>query len=106
MSVILDLTIFPMDQGVSVSSFVAPVIAMIRDTGHDYRLSPMGTAVETPTLEEALSLIARAHALLAALGCERVYAVAKLDVRQGAMGRLSGKVNAVREHIGEVQATD
>ena len=83
MSVILDLAIFPTDQGVSVSAFVAPVIAMIRDSGHAYRLSPMGTAVETATLPEALDLIARAQSLLDERSCARVYAIAKFDICQG-----------------------
>jgi uncharacterized protein (TIGR00106 family) len=102
MSVLLDLSIFPVDRGAGLSSFVAPVIAMIRDSGHDYRLSPMGTVVETDTLTEALALIERAHEILEALGCERVYATAKLDIRKGQGGRLDGKVDSVRKQIGEV----
>lgn len=102
MPVILDLTVFPMDQGVSVSRFVAPIVAMIRDSGLDHRLSPMGTQVETETLPQALDLIARAQALLDELGCERVYAVAKFDIRKGPTGRLSGKIDSVRQRIGDV----
>jgi uncharacterized protein (TIGR00106 family) len=102
MSVLLDLSIFPVDQGVSVSHFVAPVIAMIRDSGFEYRLSPMGTIVETPTLPEALDLIARAQVILDGLGCERVYATAKFDIRRGPAGRLSGKIESIRHKIGEV----
>ncbi len=104
MSVILDLAIFPTDQGASVSGFVAPVIAMIRDSGHAYHLSPMGTAVETATLPEALELIARAQSLLDERGCSRVYAIAKFDIRQGALGRLNGKIEAIHERIGDVHA--
>jgi uncharacterized protein (TIGR00106 family) len=104
MSVLLDLSIFPLNQGVSVSRFVAPVIAMIRDSGHDYRLSPMGTVVETANLAESLALIAQAQDILDGLGCERVYATAKFDVRRGPLGRLSGKVESVRRQIGEVAA--
>jgi uncharacterized protein (TIGR00106 family) len=99
---LLDLSIFPVDQGGGVSAFVAPVIAMIRDSGHDYRLSPMGTVVETDTLPEALALIERAYAILEGMGCERVYATAKLDIRQGQSGRMVGKVESVRGIIGEV----
>ncbi len=106
MSVILDLAIFPTDQGISVSGFVAPVIAMIRDSGHAYRLSPMGTAVETETLPEALDLIARAQSVLDERGCARVYAVAKFDIRQGPLGRLTDKVAAIRERIGELNGPD
>ncbi len=104
MSVLLDLSIFPMDQGASVSRFVAPVIAMIRDSGHAYRLSPMGTVVETATVGEALELVERAHAVLDALGCDRVYAAAKLDIRRGPLGRLAGKIESVRQQIGEVES--
>lgn len=103
MSVILDLTIFPTDQGASVSRFVAPVVAMIRDSGLPYRLSPMGTQVETEALQEALDLIARAQTLLEGLGCGRVYAIAKLDIREGASGRLSGKLDSVERKIGQVE---
>lgn len=102
MSVILDLAIFPTDQGIGVSAFVAPVIAMIRDSGHAYRLSPMGTAVETATLPEALELIARAQSILDELGCARVYAIAKFDIRQGSLGRLTGKIAAIEARIGAV----
>jgi uncharacterized protein (TIGR00106 family) len=102
MSVLLDLSIFPVDRGAGVSGFVAPVIAMIRDSGHDYRLSPMGTVVETDTLPEALAMIERAYEILDALGCERVYATAKLDIRPGQTGRMEGKVESVRRQIGEV----
>ena len=105
MSVILDLTIFPMDQGVSVSRFVAPVIAMIRDSGHDYRLSAMGTQIETETRPEALDFINQAQTLLDGFGCERIYVVAKFDIRQGPLGRLSGKIESIRERIGDLNET-
>ncbi len=104
MSVLLDLSIFPLDQGVSMSRFVAPVVAMIRDSGHEYRLSPMGTVVETATLAESLRLIERAQGILDALGCERVFATAKFDIRRGPLGRLSGKIDSVRQQIGEVES--
>ncbi len=101
MSVILDLTIFPLDQGGSVSRFVAPIVAMIRDSGLDYRLSPMGTTVETETLPEALNLIAEAQSLLDGMDCERVYVIAKFDIRRCPKGRLSGKIDSIKARIGE-----
>lgn len=102
MSVLLDFSIFPMDQGVSVSRFVAPVVAMIRDSGHPCRLTPMGTVIETATLAEALRVIEQAHATLDREGCGRVYATARFDIREGPLGRLAGKVESVRRRIGEV----
>ncbi|AHF03790.1 hypothetical protein MARPU_07870 [Marichromatium purpuratum 984] len=101
MSVLLELTIFPLDQGGSgVSRFVAPVVAMVRDSGYPHQLGPMGTVVETETLPEALALIERAQAILDAMGCERVYAVAKFDMRKRAEGRLEGKIASVEHRLG------
>ncbi len=101
MSVLLDLGIFPMDQGASVGAFVAPVVAMIRTSGHPYQLGAMGTLVETEDLESALALIGRAHQVLAAQGCRRVYATAKLDMRDGPLGRLKAKVARVSALLGD-----
>lgn len=102
MSVLLDLSIFPMDQGAAVSAFVAPVVAMIRVSGHPYRLTAMGTIIETESLEEALALVSRAHSLLEQQGCTRVFATTKLDIRDGPMGRITGKIERISEHIGDV----
>ncbi|MCC7278241.1 MAG: MTH1187 family thiamine-binding protein [Chromatiaceae bacterium] len=101
MSVLLDLGIFPMDQGASVGAFVAPVVAMIRASGHPYQLGAMGTLVETEDLESALALIGRAHQVLVAQGCRRVYATAKLDMRDGPLGRLEAKVARVSALLGD-----
>ncbi|MGQ9831920.1 MAG: MTH1187 family thiamine-binding protein [Thermochromatium sp.] len=105
MSVILDLTIFPTDQGSSLSRFVAPVIAMIRDSGFEHQLSPMGTQVETNTLSEALAIIERANTILEGFGAKRIYVVAKFDIRPGTSGRLTGKLESVRQRL-EAQSTD
>ncbi|MGA7979241.1 MAG: MTH1187 family thiamine-binding protein [Chromatiaceae bacterium] len=102
MSVLVDLSLFPLDQGPSVSAFVAPVIQLIRDSGLPYRLSAMGTTVEAERLEDALELISQAHNRLATMGCERIYATVRIDSRKGSTGRLTSKVVAVRRRIGEV----
>lgn len=101
MSVLLDLSIFPVDQGSSLSRFVAPVVESIAASGHDYQLTAMGTLIETGTLAEALALIEQAHGILAEQGSERVYATAKLDIRANSHGRLNGKVASVHRHLPE-----
>ncbi|WPL17263.1 hypothetical protein Thiowin_02259 [Thiorhodovibrio winogradskyi] len=101
MSVLLDLSIFPVDMGTSLSPFIAPVVEMIAASGHDYQLTAMGTLIETDSLAQALTLIERAHAILAELGCERVYATAKFDIRAHASQRLGGKVASVTQRLGQ-----
>lgn len=101
MSVLLQFTMFPTDQGVSASKWVSRVIAEVRESGYDYQLNAMSTIVETPTLEEAQLLIAKSYALLEE-DCERVYCTIALDIRKGPMGRLSGKVKSIEDLIGPV----
>ncbi len=102
MSVLMEFAMFPTDKGESVSPFVSRIIKMIDETGHDYRLTPMGTVVETNTLEETLEIIGKAYTLLEA-DCHRVYSTIKLDIRKGASNCLEGKVKAVEDRIGKVK---
>ncbi|MCP3870618.1 MAG: MTH1187 family thiamine-binding protein [Gammaproteobacteria bacterium] len=102
MSVLLEFSMFPTDKGESVSEYVSQVIAMIRDSGLPYQLTPMGTIIETDTLPEALALVEQASRILDEAGCNRIYSSLKLDIRKGRQGRLRGKMDSIREKIGEV----
>lgn len=100
MSVLIELSLFPLDQGGSgLSRFIAPVVAAIAARGHPYQLTAMGTLVETATLEEALALVSCAHEILRAHGCQRIYGTIKLDSRSGVDHRLAGKVTAVQAQL-------
>ena len=100
MSVLMEFSIFPTDRGESVSAHVSEVIRMIRDSGVDYRLTPMGTVIETEELSEALGLVERA--VLEGWDCRRIYSAVKLDIRAGKGGRLEQKIRSVAGKIGDV----
>ena len=102
MSVLLEFSMFPTDKGESVSPYVSRIIKMIKETGHHYRLTPMGTVVEAETMAEILKLIEKSYALLEP-DCQRVYSSLKLDIRKGKAGRLDGKIRSVEARIGEVK---
>ena len=95
MSVLLEFSIFPTDRGESVSHEVSEVIRLIRESGHDYQLTAMGTLIETAELHEALMLVER--------GCQRVYASIKLDIRAGKTGRMRQKIASVEARIGQTR---
>jgi len=101
MSVLLEFSMFPTDKGESVSPFVSRIISMIRASGLNYRLTPMGTVVEAEGLPEILDLIAKAYNELEP-DCNRVYSSLKLDIRKGPLGRLEGKIQSVENQIGDV----
>lgn len=102
MSVLLEFAMFPTDKGESVSAYVSQVIKMIRESGADYQLTPMGTIIETSTLKDAMVLVENAYTILEKAGCNRVYSSLKLDIRTGKENRLKGKIASIQEKIGAV----
>jgi uncharacterized protein (TIGR00106 family) len=104
MSVLMELAMFPTDKGDSVSAYVARIIAMFDRRDLDYRLTPMGTIVETADIDEALKVVADAYRELDP-DCGRVYATIKLDIRKGKGGRISAKIESVERKLGEKPKT-
>ncbi|MDI3526826.1 MAG: hypothetical protein PWR03_1009 [Tenuifilum sp.] len=98
MSVLMNFAMFPTDKGASVSPYVAKIIKMISGLGYEYRLTAMGTIVETPTLQQALEVIDKSYKLLEP-DCERVYVTVNLDIRKSDMGRIEGKIKSVKQKL-------
>lgn len=94
----MNFAMFPTDKGASVSPYVAKIIKMISGLGYEYRLTAMGTIVETPTLQQALEVIDKSYKLLEP-DCERVYVTVNLDIRKSDMGRIEGKIKSVKQKL-------
>ena len=101
MSVLLEFSMFPTDLGESKSEYVSKVIAVIADSGFPYQLTPMGTIIETYTVEEALEVVQNCYMILEPHS-SRVYSSLKMDIRKGKVNRLKEKIASVEKHIGEV----
>jgi len=97
MSTIIELAIFPTDKGESVSPFVARSLRIIKDSGLDYELNPMGTCIEGE-FKQVLDVVDRCFAALEP-DCDRIYLTLKADYRKGPPGRLKGKVASVQEKL-------
>ena len=95
MSVLIDFSIFPMDKGESVSPYVAKIISIIKKSGLDYNLGPMGTNIEGD-LDEVMALTTICFNELKK-DCNRIYMTIKADYRKGPAGRIKSKVRSVEE---------
>ncbi len=100
MSVLLEFSMFPIDKGESLSAYVGRILTFIDESGVSYRLTPMGTVVETQDLDEALRILSEAYKRLEP-DCNRVYASAKLDIRRGRNGGLTRKIESVEKRTGK-----
>ncbi len=102
MSVLLEFAMFPTDKGDSVSEYVSKIIEIIDKSGFNYKLTAMGTIIETETLDDALNIINRSYKVLEPYS-KRVYSSIKLDIRKEQSGRLDKKIKSIESKIGEVK---
>lgn len=102
MSVLLEFAMFPTDkQGDSASESVSKVINMIKQSGVKYKLTAMGTIIETETLAEALNIVNESYKVLEPLS-KRVYSTLTIDIRKEKSNRLEQKIQSVESRIGPV----
>jgi len=103
MSVLLEFSMFPTSdncrEGSSVSKQVSKIIDAIDKSGVAYKLTPMGTVVETETMREALDIIELAYEQVSE--CDRVYSSLKFDIRKGKENRLVTKIESVERNLGK-----
>jgi uncharacterized protein (TIGR00106 family) len=99
----MNFAMFPTDKGSSVSEYVSKVIEMISKSGYNYKLTAMGTIIETKTINEATEILNKAYNILEPYS-QRVYSTVTLDIQTNKpMGRLNSKIKSVEDKIGTVQ---
>ena len=91
--------IVPIGVGEELKEQVARIIQTIDESGLDYRLGAMQTTVEGEQ-SAVMALIMRCHQQMRALA-PRVLPHITIDDRQGAEGRLTGKVTDVEDVLGK-----
>ena len=94
-----EFSIWPMDKGISVSSYVARCLKLIDESGLPYRLGPLGTCVEGEPVQ-IFALIDLCHKALEA-DCDRIACTVKMDWRRGQTGRLTSKIESVERKLGK-----
>ncbi len=101
MNVLMEFAMFPTDKGISVSEFVSKIIKLVRESGYDYKLTAMGTIVETPDMESATNVLNQAQKILEPYS-DRIYCNAKFDIKKANNGRLTQKIASIESKIGKV----
>ncbi|MBU1248525.1 MAG: MTH1187 family thiamine-binding protein [Proteobacteria bacterium] len=97
MSVVANLSIFPLGDREHLGPYVARALKIIRSSGLSHRLGPMGTAIEGE-FDQVMEVAGRCMRALEQ-DCDRVYMSLTVDSRKGRTGRLDGKVRSVEEAL-------
>ncbi|MBN1498247.1 MAG: MTH1187 family thiamine-binding protein [Spirochaetes bacterium] len=99
MSAIADLTIFPLDKGESVSSYVAEAVKVVQTSGLEYQIGPMSTCFEGDW--DTVIRVVKDCMDVMNNECSRVYMVLKVDYRSGIDHRMKGKVESLNRILDE-----
>ncbi|MGA6993349.1 MAG: MTH1187 family thiamine-binding protein [Candidatus Deferrimicrobiaceae bacterium] len=83
----------------SLSSYVAGVERVLKDSGLKSQLTAMGTIIEGD-IDAILPVLRRMHELPFAEGAERVSTLIKIDDRRDKTSSIEGKVRSVMEKLG------
>lgn len=97
MSVIVELSLFPLDKGQSVGAYVARAVAVIRQSGLAHQLTPMGTCIEGQW-DEVMAVVDGCFQALAA-DSDRVYLTIKADWRRGRVNGMAAKTGSVERTL-------
>jgi uncharacterized protein (TIGR00106 family) len=95
---LLEFSMYPTDKGESVSSYVARSLEIIDQSGVSYRLGPMGTTLEGE-FDEVFGVVRQCFERMSQ-DCDRIACIVKVDWRRGRSGRLTAKVDKVKQITG------
>jgi uncharacterized protein (TIGR00106 family) len=95
---LLEFSTYPIGSSESLSKDVAEIIAIIEDSGLAHQTHSMGTVVEGDW-DELMELVKRCHMKLREK-FNRVGTRIAIDDREGATGRIEGKIESIEKHLG------
>ena len=98
MSVLTELSMFPMDKGESVSNYVSKVVEVLKNSDFPYKMGAMSSLIETDTIEESLSVVNKCYKALEN-DCNRVYVTIKMDIRKGKQNMMEGKIESLEKKL-------
>jgi uncharacterized protein (TIGR00106 family) len=96
---IAGFSVVPAGVGVELSKYVAESLDIVDKSGLNYQLSAMQTTLEGDE-EKVIETILKCHRNMRRHS-SRVLTHISIDDREGATGRLTGKVKDVEAHLGK-----
>jgi uncharacterized protein (TIGR00106 family) len=98
-SMLTSFSIIPVGKSESLSEDVAEIFRLVSESGVDFKLGAMETTVEGEP-DAVWALLRRCHERMRGRST-RVLTHITIDDREGASGRIDGKVASVRSRLGE-----
>jgi len=100
MAILIELRVIPIGtSSTSLSSYIAKVIEVVRDSGYRYVLGPMGTSIEIKSFNELAKLLNDIISVLRDMNINRIVIDIAIDIRLDKEASLIDKVKSVEEKL-------
>ena len=93
--IIAELAIFTTSEGVSVSSYVKPIVQIIEESGLKSVTGGMSTVIESPDLQSLFSVIEKAHQALIDREVKRIHIDLRIDHRLDKEASVDSKLKSI-----------
>ena len=94
--IIAEISTFAIDgTGTSLSKYVKAALRVLQESGHSYHISPMGTCIETDSVDRMFEILKNMHNAVADAGGPRIVTTIKIDDRRDKDRTMGGKLKAV-----------
>ncbi len=98
---IAQLSVFPIGEGSSLGRFVRKGISVIKESGYQYEVGGMSTAIEVPDLDALFDLVKKVHAAHLSEGAQRIIIDLKVDDRRDKNATIQSKKRSAMKSIEE-----
>ena len=96
---VVQISCTPLGEGSGgISKFVAGCLRLVKESGLEYQLTPMGTIVEGD-IDEIFTLLRRMHESPFTAGAQRVSTLIKIDDRRDREHTMQRKLASVHKHM-------
>lgn len=100
---VVQISCTPLGEGTGgISKFVAGCLTLVKESGLEYQLTPMGTIVEGD-IDAIFTLLRKMHESPFNAGAQRVSTLIKIDDRRDREHTMQGKLNSVEKHFDNVE---
>ena len=101
MTVVAEVNLIPLGEGISVSKFLAPALKVFEKRGVKHEITPMCTIFEAESIEDAFDVVAAIHEAVFRVGVKRVVTTVKVDDRRDLERSMNEKVDSLKKEIRE-----
>ena len=96
---VVQISCTPLGEGTGgISKYVAGCLTLVKESGLEYQLTPMGTIVEGD-IDAIFALLRKMHESPFNVGAQRVSTLIKIDDRRDREHTMQGKINSVEKHF-------